>query len=125
MRLWHQLLIPRLPRAQLLGQHRECCALRGRAWGKKHSTVDYVFQHPMFWLYQYHLEVMREMEVRGYTPDEKWFYCDYRGKKLGSTIDCLPQYETYRTPIIYPEHNEAYLQECLENLRAKGVEIDE
>ena len=28
MRLWHQDLIPKLPRPQLLGQHRECCALR-------------------------------------------------------------------------------------------------
>ena len=43
MRLWHQALIPKLPRPQLLGQHRECCALRGNGWGKKHATVDYVF----------------------------------------------------------------------------------
>ena len=39
MRLWHQDLIPKLPRPQLLGQHRECCALRGNGWGKKHATV--------------------------------------------------------------------------------------
>ena len=32
MRLWHQSLIPHLPRQQLLGQHRECCALRGAGW---------------------------------------------------------------------------------------------
>ena len=30
MRLWHQALISKLPRQQLLGQHRECCALRGK-----------------------------------------------------------------------------------------------
>lgn len=29
MRLWHQDIIELLPRQQLLGQHRECCALRG------------------------------------------------------------------------------------------------
>jgi len=45
MRLWHYKLIPHLPRQQLLGQHRECCAMRGKGWGKKHSTVDYVFSH--------------------------------------------------------------------------------
>ncbi|WP_235838937.1 pyrimidine dimer DNA glycosylase/endonuclease V [Desulfosporosinus metallidurans] len=45
MRLWHQDLLPILPRAQILGQHRECCALRGKGWGRKHSTVDYVFSH--------------------------------------------------------------------------------
>ena len=43
MRLWHEKLISKLPRQQLLGQHRECCALRGNGWGKKHATVDYVF----------------------------------------------------------------------------------
>ena len=44
MRLWHQDLIERLPRQQLLGQHRECAALRGRGWGKSHATVNYVFE---------------------------------------------------------------------------------
>ena len=45
MRLWHEELISKLPRQQLLGQHREYCALRGNGWGKKHATVDYVFEH--------------------------------------------------------------------------------
>lgn len=35
MRLWHEDLIHKLPRQQLLGQHRECCALRGNGWAKK------------------------------------------------------------------------------------------
>ena len=43
MRLWHQTLIPLLPRGQLLGQHRECAALRGAGWGRPHATVNYVF----------------------------------------------------------------------------------
>ncbi len=34
MRLWHEKLISKLPRAQLLGQHREIAALRGNGWGK-------------------------------------------------------------------------------------------
>lgn len=34
MRLWHQELISKLPRQQLLGQHREIAALRGNGWGK-------------------------------------------------------------------------------------------
>ena len=45
MRLWHQSLIKHLPRQQLLGQHRECCALRGNGWNKKHSTIDYIFRY--------------------------------------------------------------------------------
>ncbi len=47
MRLWHEQMINRLPKNQLLGQHRECCALRGNGWEKKHRTVDYVFFHTL------------------------------------------------------------------------------
>ena len=41
MRLWHQDMINKLPRQQLLGQHRECCALRGNGWGRQHATVNW------------------------------------------------------------------------------------
>ena len=60
MRLWHEALLPYLPRQQLLGQHRECCALRGRGWGRRHSVVNYVFTHPKEWLWAYHMRVMKE-----------------------------------------------------------------
>ena len=72
MRLWHEALIPHLPRPQLLGQHRECCALRGNGWGKKHATVDYVFTVSPYVLYQYHTLIMDEMERRGYNVTPQW-----------------------------------------------------
>ena len=128
MRLWHQSLISLLPRQQLLGQHRECCALRGKGWGRKHSVVDYVFTHEPDCLVAYHYIVMDEMERRGYKPDKIWRDINYRGKELG--IDETWCSENYFRPIykysyspIYPEHNDAYLNECLENLRQKGIEI--
>ena len=68
MRLWHQSLIPKLPRQQLLGQHRECCALRGRGWGRNHSVVNYVFEYSPARLVAYHYLVMNEMQERGYNP---------------------------------------------------------
>lgn len=118
MRLWHEKLLSQLPRQQLLGQHRETAALRGKGWGKKHATVNYVFEHSPYKLYQYHLLVMAEMTARGYHPDEKWLAPDYRGLKC-------PKYETLtpcpHTSPIYPEHNQAYLNECLENLASKGI----
>ena len=58
MRLWHQALIDKLPRQQLLGQHRECAALRGKGWGKPHSVVNYVFEHSPYKLYAYHRLIM-------------------------------------------------------------------
>ena len=127
MRLWHESLIPHLPRQQLLGQHRECCALRGLGWGKPHATVNYVFQHPPEWLWVYHMRVMREMLIRGYHPGEEWMNPHYRGKY------CIPYGEFTKqrdiilklssTFYVYPEHDDEYLQECLDNLMRKGIEV--
>lgn len=120
MRLWHEDLINKLPRQQLLGQHRECCALRGKGWGKKHSVVDYVFNYSPYKLYQYHLLVMEEMTRRGYKVSKEWLDKNYRGKNT-------PPYEELEevepTKPIYKEHNDTYLRECLDNLRDKGIVI--
>lgn len=124
MRLWPLAILNQLPRQQLLGQHRECCALRGKGWGRKHSTVDYVFEYPHWWLYVYHYEVMREMIYRGYSVDINWLNELYRGRSLG--IDESLRTESIRNirlDSIYPEHNETYLNECIANLARKGVEI--
>ena len=69
MKLWYQFLISKLPRQQLLGQHKELCALRGRGWGRNHSVVNYVFEHEPERLVAYHFEVMDDMRKRGYNPD--------------------------------------------------------
>ena len=92
MRLWHQDLISKLPRPQLLGQHRECCALRGNGWGKKHATVS-----------------------------PEWWEPTYRGK----TCPAYPELEEEAlSTFIYPEHQATYLQECLDNLAEKGIQLD-
>ena len=122
MRLWHQDLIPYLPRQQLLGQHRECCALRGMGLGKKHKIVDYVFTYDPMCLYAYHSLVMDEMESRGYKPDSVWRNIDYRGKALGYQYDWC--HNIIINNPIYPEHNDEYLKECLDNLKNKGIMIN-
>ena len=128
MRLWHEALIPYLPRQQLLGQHRECCALRDKGWGKRHSVVNYVFEHPIEWLIAYHDVVMMEMDKRGYKVDDKWFDARYRGKKIGYSAYNYHELRkmTMRTvnELVYPEHDAAYLQECLDNLASKGIVIN-
>lgn len=125
MRLWHEKLIPFLPRQQLLGQHRECCALRGKGWGRKHSVVNYVFEHDPEYLYIYHCRVMDEMKRRGYNPDETWYKASYRGKIIGyDTEFCGDEYAYTRYPM-YDEHNDEYLKECLENLKEKGIDLFE
>lgn len=124
MRLWHQDLLAFLPRAQILGQHRECCALRGMGWGRKHSTVDYVFTYSVKRLVDYHKLVLREMERRGYKPDQQWYSPEYRGKNSAPWPSILmDELEAIVEASIYPEHDDAYREECLANLRKKGVEI--
>lgn len=118
MRLWHQDLISVLPRQQLLGQHRECCALRGAGWGRPHATVNYVFTHSPIKLFQYHKLIMQEMGKRGYKVSPEWLEPSYRGKKAA------PYEEVEEVPLtspIYPEHDAFYLEECLANLRDKGI----
>ena len=130
MRLWHEDLIPKLPRQQLLGQHRELCALRGRGWGRRHSVINYVFTHQPAHLVAYHFLVMDEMERRGYNPDRSWRSIDYRGTTLdkedGWVDNDLLQRLLSRSEAgihIYKEHNEDYYNECVENLYTKGIHI--
>ena len=123
MRLWQQELIPYLPNKQILGQHRECCALRGRGWGRRQSTVDYAFKYDMNCLAAYHRLVMYEMERRGYKPNPLWYNQNYRGQVLGYDF-ISPGLNTPYMPAdpkenIFREHDEVYLKECYENLKGK------
>ena len=64
---------------------------------------------------------MDEMNQRGYQVATEWRDKNYRGK-IAEIYDNLEEVEI-NTPI-YKEHNEPYLQECIENLRLKGIEIE-
>ena len=121
MRLWHEQIIHLLPKNQLLGQHRECCALRGNGWNKKHKTVDYVFAYSPYNLFIYHSKIMDEMEKRGYTVSREWRDKNYRGQKAESYSNLE---ETNISSPIYKEHNNEYLLECIENLATKGIKLD-
>lgn len=125
MRLWHQRLIPYLDDKRILGQHRECCALRGGGWGRKHSVVDYVFRYEPARLYTYHLLVMDEMMKRGFNPGGPWYNRLYRGQRLKmfTLVEAGGFVQDEPDSIVYPEHDDAYLAECLDNLAAKGAEL--
>ena len=121
MRLWHEQIIHLLPKNQLLGQHRECCALRGNGWNKKHKIVDYVFTYSPYNLFIYHSKIMDEMEKRGYTVSREWRDKNYRGQKAESYSNLE---ETNISSPIYKEHNDEYLLECIENLAGKGIKLE-
>lgn len=122
MRLWHIDLIKDLPRQQLLGQWRECAAIKGtihKHGGVNHSTINYVNDHDINYLYAYALVVANEMIRRGYHPN---------GKLVDSYINdrSVEMYNDYmdgNALTIYPEHGTRYMQDCLDNLKEKGIII--
>lgn len=122
MRLWPWQMIPILPRQQLLGQHRECCALRGNGWGKPHSVVNYVFDHSRIMLYAYHMEVLAEFMMRGYHFENKWTYAGYCGQNSEGLSDDYIAAHSDDLNSTYPEHDEKYYNECVKNLAGKGIE---
>jgi len=123
MRLWHEEIIQKLPRQQLLGQHRECCALRGKGWGKPHSVVNYIFKYDLSKLYDYHIKVMEEMMNRGYNVTSEWIEPNYRGKIVGFDNSFTYRNATYDGNI-YKEHDNNYIKECVLNLANKGIKIE-
>lgn len=126
MRLWHEELLPKLPRQQLLGQHRECAALLGKGWGRPHSIVNYVFKYDREKLKAYHYKVIDEMHRRGYKPAPEWSDDNYLGKTLGyGELDSFKIEAEYSRDITYDEHDDKYMIECLENLASKGITIEQ
>ena len=76
---------------------------------------------------------MNEMEKRGYHPDPIWRQTSWRGNTLdfdsspewncGIEVQDILMFVGATDVKIYSEHNDDYLQECIENLRSKGIEI--
>lgn len=72
---------------------------------------------------------MDEMEKRGYHPDKIWKNPNWRGSTLGEDtwISDSKYEEIYESAkqgnMIYPKHNNIYLQECINILHEKGINI--
>ncbi len=119
MRLWHYKLIEKLDNKRLLGQHRECCALRGKGWGKKHSTIDYIFHYSYKQLFNYHIKIMIEMWLRNYKVNNIWKQTNYRGKNIGFVNhQDLPNFN-FKYYNNYLEHDDNYFEECKKLLLEK------
>lgn len=126
MRLWHQSLLSKLPQKQLCGQWRECAALLGNGWSKKHSVVNYVFDHSESFLVAYSILVFFEMKRRGYNPNPKMMRNQLLKRYSEEEVDkfiVLGKDISRRGLIIYKEHDNNYLKECILNLKNKGIVI--
>lgn len=126
MRLWHQSLLSKLPQKQLCGQWRECAALLGNGWGKKHSVVNYVFDHSESFLVAYSILVFFEMKRRGYNPNSKMMRNQLLKRYSEEEVDkfiILGKDISRRGLLVYKEHDNNYLKECILNLKNKGIVI--
>ena len=63
---------------------------------------------------------MLEMKNRGYNVSQEWLDKNYRGKICAPHIDLK---ECKINKPIYKEHDEAYYEECIENLAQKNIFI--
>lgn len=114
MRLWHKDLISVLPRRQLIGQWRECCAIAKNisTYGSpRHILVNRIMDYNLSHFYAYGRIVAEEMKKRGYK-------CDF---------EKFAHYFTapHETKIVFDEylfkdwHNVTYLTQCFYNLMEK------
>ena len=115
MRLWHKDLIPYLPRQQLLGQWRECCAIAKNIHDKgtpNHILVNRIMEYPAGDFITYAARIWCEIVHRGYKPNrETWT----------RLVENVPNADGFKnvSEIFYHWHNERYLQQCLHNLQEK------
>ncbi len=121
MRLWHKDLIPLLPRKQLLGQWRECCAIAKSIHEKgtpNHILVNRIMQYPINHFYTYASLVFDELIKRGYHADWIRVARDFPKYFIRAEDDLFVTW-----------HDDRYLRQCFFNLQEKfdcgGITLDE
>lgn len=115
MRLWHKDLIAVLPKQQLIGQWRECCAIARNIAVKgspNHILVNKVMDYSPIHYYAYCRIVYEELQKRDYK-------CDW--SKLTKWIIFFPDgnVKCHVDELFEGWHNDRYLMQCLHNLQEK------
>ena len=113
MRLWHKDLIPVLPRQQLLGQWRECCAIAKNIHDNgtpNHILVNPIMDYPIEMFNVYSFRIYEEMRKRGFRVDWDSFtkHCKTCKFDMWAPDDVFNGW-----------HNDRYLTQCLANLEEK------
>lgn len=119
MRLWHKDLIHILPRQQLLGQWRECCAIAkniAENGTPGHILVNRIMNYPLEDFFSYGMGVAAEIVKRGYKVTQKSMM-DFTNNIGIHDITALIYVP--RDEIFFDWHSKRYLQQCLYNLQEK------
>ena len=122
MRLWHKDLIRYLPRQQLLGQWRECCAIAksiAETGTPNHVLVNKVLEYPKLHFVLYGFKIIEEMEKRGYKCIAYKFTV-WTDMPWDSEKPVPGLWKQLNTEIFEGWHNDRYLKQCLMNLQEKA-----
>ena len=150
MRLWHKDLISFLPRQQLLGQWRECCAIAKslkNVGTPNHILVNRILEYPTEHFYTYGKLIVDEMTRRGYHVNGKvWKYfvrdlMIFNEKSLGGNaaeerkgnegwiVHYFDEFPVSYANLFSHWHNERYFAQCIANLEEKfdcgGIPVDD
>lgn len=110
MRLWHKDLISVLPKNQLIGQWRECCAIAkaiAENGTTNHILINKIVDYPVDHFYTYCKLIELEMLNRNY-------------KITSNSIQKIFRNPWYYINNIFPNwHNDRYLKQCYYNLQEK------
>ena len=112
MRVWHKEIVDVLPRQQLLGQWRECCAIASniRSIGHpNHILVNRIMDYPLSHFISFTANVVDEMMRRGYKVQKEKF------------LKHFPEFNdfVYEGNMFPDWHNYRYLHQCIGNLQEK------
>lgn len=126
MRLWHSKLIPLLDGKRLCDLHMSCCNLRGRGWGKRNISIDYLYKDYLGEdaLAVYHHQVLKEMERRGYKYDSAWIVAGYCGKRRPERVVSWENYkEASQREVPLLGHTLEIFLNDVQALRERGLDI--
>ena len=120
MRLWHKDLISVLPKNQLIGQWRECCAIAkaiAENGTPNHILVNKIMEYPLEHFLRYTELIQIEMNNRGYHADLAKFYRFFG--PASETIPCNLLNIVKYSNLFSSWHNDRYLKQCYYNLQEK------
>lgn len=112
MRLWHYKLIENglMPKSQLLAQWRELNSIFKNQ--NKHILINYVYDYPKDYLWEYTMIVLKEMQRRNIAI-KSIENADNYFEGIGDIPRMIGHFYTFE------EHNNEYLTICYWNLREK------
>jgi len=113
MRLWHYKLIPYLPNSQLIAQWRELNSIFKNQ--NRHILINYVYTYPKDYLWNYSLDVLRELDNRHISIRSNTNYTNYFGQTLTHGQLMIMKNLHFR------EHDDDYLTICYYNLKEKYI----